>query len=53
MSIHTVVAGDTLGRIARSHRLTLNELLTLNPEYKASPNDIRVGDVVRYGGHGL
>lgn len=47
MSTYTVVAGDTLGRIARTHGLSFNDLLTFNPEYRANPNDIRVGDVVQ------
>jgi LysM repeat protein len=47
MSTHRVVAGDTLSKIARDHGLELNELLALNPEYKANPNDIDVGDVVQ------
>ncbi len=44
---HTVVAGDTLSRIARTYGLSFNDLLTYNPEYKANPNDVRIGDVVQ------
>lgn len=47
MSTYTVQAGDTLSRIARRNGLTLNALLALNPEFKANPNDIDVGDVLR------
>ena len=47
MSTHTVVAGDSLSGIARMHGLSFNDVLTFNPEYKANPNDIRIGDVIQ------
>ena len=47
MPTYKVAPNDTLGQIARAHGLSFNELLALNPEYKANPNDIRVGDVIR------
>lgn len=47
MSTYTVEPGDSLSRIARDHDMPLNALLALNPEYKADPNQLDVGDVLR------
>lgn len=41
--LHTVVAGDSLGRIAVRYRTTVAELLALNPLLKPNPNLIHVG----------
>jgi len=43
---HTVKRGETLGKIARSHGITLSRLLDLNPQFKAHPDIIHVGDVL-------
>lgn len=42
---HTVVKGDTLYSIARQYGLTLNELITLNPQIK-NIHMIYVGDII-------
>ena len=44
---HTVVAGETLSKIAKAHGLTLARILELNPELVSHPNLIHVGDRVR------
>ena len=44
--IYRIKSGDSLFKIARAHELTLNELLALNPRFKANPNSINVGDEV-------
>ena len=41
---YQVKPGDTLGKIAKSHGLSLTALLALNPRYKANPNIIAVGE---------
>jgi LysM repeat protein len=43
---YTVKSGDTLSEIAQAHRITLAKLLDANPQFKANPNRIRVGDVL-------
>lgn len=43
---HTVKSGDTLSKIAKTHQITLAQLLDANPQFKANPNQIRVGDVL-------
>jgi LysM repeat protein len=43
---YKVKSGDTLGKIAKAHGLTLASLLDANPRFKANPNRIRVGDVI-------
>ncbi|VVM17220.1 Alkaline phosphatase (EC [uncultured Gammaproteobacteria bacterium] len=35
--------GDTLSQIAQDNGLSLNELLALNPKYKANPDDVKAG----------
>lgn len=45
---YTVVAGDVLWKIAQNHNLTLDQLLSLNPQIK-NPNLIFVGDKVAVG----
>ena len=44
--IRTVKSGDTLSRIAKANGLTLAQLLNANPQFKAKPNSIKVGDTV-------
>jgi hypothetical protein len=44
--LHTVKRGDTLGKIARARGITLAELLDANPQFKAHPDFIQVGDVL-------
>jgi hypothetical protein len=39
-SIQFVKDGDTLSQIAQDNGLSLNELLALNPQYKANPDDV-------------
>src|SRR4030095_8246830 len=43
---YTVKPGDTLSKIAALHGITLNQLLDANPQYKANPNQLQVGDVL-------
>ena len=44
-----VQAGDSLSAIARDAGLSLDELLALNPQYRANPGLIHPGDVVVIG----
>ena len=44
---HTVVAGETLSRIAKAHGLTFARILELNPKLVSRPNLLHVGDRVR------
>ncbi len=46
MAEYRVKRGDTLSRIARAHGLSLNQLLGMNPRYKADPGRLGVGDRV-------
>jgi hypothetical protein len=39
--IQFVKDGDTLSEIAQDNGLSLNELLALNPQYKANPDDVK------------
>jgi LysM domain-containing protein len=43
---YTIQPGDTLGKIAATHRVTLSALLDANPQCKANPNAISVGDTI-------
>lgn len=45
-NVYTVKSGDNLSKIAKANGLSLKELLDLNPEYKADPNKIYVGQKV-------
>ncbi len=47
MMQYTIQSGDTLSRIAAAHGTTLHRLLDANPQYRANPDRIRVGEVVR------
>ena len=42
-SIYNVVKGDSLSKIASANKMTLQQLLDLNPTYKANPNLVQVG----------
>jgi LysM repeat protein len=44
---YKVRAGDTFGRIARSHRLTVTRLRRLNP--RVSPTSLFIGQRIRVG----
>ena len=44
---HVVVRGETLGGIARRFGLTLARVLQLNPQKRANPNLILVGEKIR------
>ena len=43
---YTVKPGDTLSKIASRHGITLKQLLDANPQFKANPNQLQVGDVL-------
>ena len=43
---YTVKSGDTLSKIASRHGITLKQLLDANPQFKANPNQLQVGDVL-------
>ena len=42
----SIQSGDTLSKIAKKHGITLDALLEANPQYRANPHLIRVGDKV-------
>ena len=44
--IYKVKSGDTLSRIALRNGLTLEQLLDANPNFKANPNSVKVGDLI-------
>jgi LysM repeat protein len=44
MAQYRVKRGDNLSKIAGNHDLSLNQLLAMNPRYKADPNRLAVGD---------
>ncbi len=44
---HIIQLGDTLYKIAKKYDLSLNKLLAANPQLKADPNTIAVGDPVQ------
>ena len=48
--IYNVVKGDNLTKIAKRKGITLKKLLSLNPELKANPNLIRIGQKIRVPG---
>ena len=44
--MYTIVSGDNLSKIAKKHGVSLVDLLAANPNYKADPNNIHIGDPV-------
>lgn len=50
MASYTVKSGDNLSTIAQKNGLTLNQLLSLNPQFAANPHLIRPGQVVTLSG---
>ena len=44
---YSVVAGDNLSSVAARNGLSLNQLLDLNPEYRANPNAVSVGAKIK------
>lgn len=49
-SEYTVVGGDSLSKIASKSGISLNQLLDLNPEYKANPNLVKIGAKLKLSG---
>lgn len=47
MGLYTVQYGNTLSGIAKDHNMSLKQLLDLNPELRANPNFIRVGQKIK------
>ena len=43
---HLVVGGDTLSSIAKKNGVTLAQVLDANPQYKANPNSVGIGQKV-------
>lgn len=43
---YKVKSGDTLSKIASRNGLSLQQLLAVNPKFKANPNSLRVGDII-------
>ena len=41
---HTIKRGEYLSLIASKYKVTLNQLLSANPRYKADPDAVRLGD---------
>ena len=42
-----IMQGDTLNRIAKEQGISVDELLTLNPQYKDNPNLIKTGEKIK------
>lgn len=47
---YTVKAGDSLGKIASQNKMSLQQLLELNPAYKTNPNLVQIGASINLGG---
>lgn len=47
---YTVVKGDTLSAIAARNKTSLNDILNLNPQFRANPNLIKPGQIVTLKG---
>ena len=43
---YSVNAGDTLSRIAKSHNVSLAQILQVNPRLQRNPDALRVGEVI-------
>jgi hypothetical protein len=43
---YKVKSGDTLSKIASRNGVTLQQLLDANPQFKANPNKLKVGDIL-------
>lgn len=43
---YKVKSGDTLSKIASRNGVTLEQLLDANPQFKANPNKLKVGDIL-------
>jgi hypothetical protein len=43
---HSVKRGETLGKIAKAHGITLAQLLDANPQFKPHPDVVHVGDLL-------
>lgn len=41
---HTIIAGEYLSLIAKKYSISLGQLLSANPRYKANPDSIKEGD---------
>ncbi|MBW3695986.1 LysM peptidoglycan-binding domain-containing protein [Vibrio sp. T187] len=44
--IYIIKSGDNLSKVARRQGITLDELLSLNPRFKDSPDRVNVGDEI-------
>lgn len=44
---YKVRKGDSLSKIAKANNMSLNELVELNPSYKANPNQLSIGADIR------
>ncbi|MGB0589900.1 MAG: penicillin-insensitive murein endopeptidase [Myxococcota bacterium] len=49
---YTIGAGDTLDRVARRYRTSLQEIGCLNPKVRKNPNRLRIGDRLKLMRHG-
>ena len=49
---YTIGAGDTLDRVARRYRTTIQEIRCLNPKIRKNPNLLRIGDRLKLMRHG-
>ena len=49
---YTIDAGDTLDRIARRYRTSMQEIGCLNPKVRKNPNRLRIGDRLKLIRHG-
>ena len=46
---YVVKSGDTLSQIAAANKMSLGQLLSINPQFRSNPDLIRVGDRVMVG----
>jgi LysM repeat protein len=47
---YSINQGDTLSKIAKTNGLTLDQLLNANPQFKESPDKIKIGDIIEIPG---